>query len=136
MDADQLTIERQQQQLVKEIGQLSIKKADLTDDQSSIKYAKYLAKKLSINYGSGLCLVFWLKELLEIYPENQIDVNFSKNKQQRITHIGRLIKLGGGTKALTFCISQLPEYGAKHFNSLLDSTDSWKQKKSCNFDAD
>lgn len=122
-------IARQQQQLVSEMGELFDKKVTLTNDQSSIQSAKQIAKKLSINYGSALSLVFWLNELLEIYPQDKKTARIDAKARQRLVHLGRLIKIAGGERGLSFCCSQLPQYAVKNFNALLDMNDGWKKTK-------
>lgn len=129
MDADELVLERQQQQLVKELGQLLEKENKQRDDQSSLKYAKQIAKKLSINYGSALSLIFWIEELLEIYPQDKKRINTSEGTQQRLIHLGRLIKVAGGEKGISFCCSLLPNYAVDNFTSLVDMSDGWRKKK-------
>lgn len=129
MDADELVLERQQQQLKKELGQLFDKKTKELNDQSSIKYAKQIAKKLSINYGNALSLIFWIEELLEIYPQDKKRINISENTQQRLIHLGRLIKLAGGQRGVSFCCSLLPNYAVDNFTSLVDMNDGWRKKK-------
>ncbi|WP_445631149.1 hypothetical protein [Nostoc sp. DSM 114167] len=132
MDTDELILVRQEQQLVKEMGQLFEKRDVLTNDQSSIQYAKDIAQKLRINYGSALSLIFWLDELLEIYPEDKKSTRIDAKSRQRLIQLGRLIKIAGGQKGLSFCCSKLPSYAVNNFNSLLDMSDSWKEKKSGN----
>lgn len=121
-------IARQQKQLVFEMGEL-YKKNALSNEQAAIQYAKQIAKKLDINYGSALCVVNWLEELLEIYPQDKSEADIPAIKRQRLTHLGRLIKVAAGQKGLAFVGLQLPEYAVKNFNSLLDVNDSWKDKK-------
>ena len=125
----QKVIARQEKQLVLEMGELYKRKYELINEQGAIQYAKKIARKLDINYGSALCIVNWLEELLEIYPQDKSEADISANKRQRLIHLGRLIKIAGGQKGLIFCCSKLPEYAVKNFNSLLDWDDSWKNNK-------
>lgn len=130
MDADELVLERQQQQLVKELGQLRNKKSSLNKDLPSIEFAKIISHKLKINYGSALALTFWIDELQKVYPHDKKQTIFSKQREQRLIHVGRLIKIAGGEKGLSFVLDQLPAYGARNFKSFIDPNDTWKQKKS------
>ncbi|MEH2078445.1 MAG: hypothetical protein V7K89_00020 [Nostoc sp.] len=121
-------IARQEKQIVKEMGQIFDKKVALTNDQTSIQYAKDISQKLRINYGSALSLVFWLDELLEIYPPDKKQANITKRARKRLIDLSRLIKIAGGQKGLSFCCSKLPGYAVNNFNSLLDMNDSWKKR--------
>jgi hypothetical protein len=129
MDTDELIIENQQKQLTQEIGKLFEEKTRERNDQSLIKYSKSISKKLSINYGSSLCLIFWIEELLEIYPQKKNKDFLEKNIQQRLTHLARLVKLAGGEKAVHFCCSLLPQYAAENFISVVAKGEGWKAKK-------
>ncbi|MBN3945275.1 MAG: hypothetical protein HWQ38_01795 [Nostoc sp. NMS7] len=125
----QRVIARQEKQLVLEMGELYKRKYELMNEQAAIQYAKQIAKKLDINYGSALCVVHWLEELLEIYPQDKSEADISAKKRQRLIHLGRLIKIAAGEKGLTFCKNQLPPYAVKNFESLLDYNDEWKKNK-------
>lgn len=127
-EVDQI-IARQVRQLDRELSELFLRKAALTNDKTPIQKAKKLAKELHINFGSALSLDYWREELLTIFSKYASGIILSAEERKRVAQLGRLIKLGGGQRGLDFCCSQLPDDAQEEFRATWDSEDSWKRGK-------
>ncbi len=122
----------QEMQKVRELGELLEQRNTLLSSMPSVKFAKVFSEKLRINYGSALCLVFWLEELLKMASDAPKNKNIYSEKQnkQRATQLGRLIQIAGSKKALKFCFSKIPEYAKADLKAVWDADGIWKKRRS------
>ncbi len=124
-------ISKQEQQQIKELGELLQQQSTLIKKLPSTQFAKEISQQLSLNYGAALCLTFWLDELIKMHTDAPKDKNIysAKHNKQRTIHLGRLIQIAGSKKGLNFCLLRIPEYAQKDLKAVWDEDGSWEKRR-------